>query len=119
MKRRSKSRKDCNVFKGWLSFEVFKKWALDNGYTDQLVLCRNGDKGDYEPNNCRWDTQENNVKERHEKYWTIIKPCGSFVTIKNLSKFCKEHNLSQSNMSSVASGRLSHHKGYKVKKYEN
>lgn len=39
----------------WDSFEVFRSWALANGYTEALTLDRYPDNdGNYEPSNCRW-----------------------------------------------------------------
>ena len=48
--------------KGWL---VFKKWALENGYQDNLTIDRIDPNGNYEPSNCRWVTmkvQSNNLR---------------------------------------------------------
>ena len=52
-----------SVCEEWHSFEVFAKWALENGYSDKLTIDRIDSKGNYEPNNCRWAdeiTQQNN-----------------------------------------------------------
>lgn len=39
----------------WLgSFEVFRDWALANGYQDGLTIERENVNGDYEPSNCTW-----------------------------------------------------------------
>lgn len=41
----------------WLeSYNMFKEWALDNGYEEGLSLDRIDGKGNYEPSNCRWVT---------------------------------------------------------------
>lgn len=52
------------VYDKWIeSYEVFKKWALENGYTDSLTIERINVNGDYEPLNCTWVTmkeQQNN-----------------------------------------------------------
>ena len=63
MKARAKSRDGCNVFVLWDTFPPFKEWAMANGYADDLVLCRNGDTGNYQPDNVRWDTRANNNRE--------------------------------------------------------
>lgn len=47
--------KVCN---GWLSFESFRRWALCNGYSDDLTIDRIDNDGDYAPGNCRWTTQK-------------------------------------------------------------
>lgn len=46
--------KVCNE---WQLFEVFYKWAKSSGYQEGLSLDRIDNDGNYEPNNCRWATQ--------------------------------------------------------------
>lgn len=48
-----------------LSFNKFKKWALENGYSPDLTLDRiDNDKG-YSPDNCRWaDKHTQRVNQR-------------------------------------------------------
>lgn len=48
--------------------------------------------------------------------WLIIYPNGDKKIIQNMSRFCKENNLNQGEMSGVAHGRFKDHKGYKCKK---
>jgi hypothetical protein len=58
--------KVCNDWKG--SFESFYKWAIENGYSDELTLDRKNPNGNYEPNNCRWVSnaiQQNNKRNNH------------------------------------------------------
>lgn len=56
------------VCEEWHNFDVFEKWALSNGYTDELSIDRiNNDKG-YYPENCKWSTameQANNRRNNH------------------------------------------------------
>lgn len=61
----------CNE---WLkSFENFYKWAMDNGYNDDLTIDRIDVNGNYEPNNCQWITRSENTKKswRDRKCHTI------------------------------------------------
>lgn len=49
--------KGVKVCKEWSdSFIAFHKWAMKNGYTDELTLDRINGDGNYEPSNCRWAT---------------------------------------------------------------
>lgn len=55
----------CNE---WDSYIIFKEWALNNGYHEDLTLDRIDVNGNYEPTNCRWVTmniQANNKRNNH------------------------------------------------------
>lgn len=48
----------------WEDFDVFSKWALENGYKRGLEIDRiDGDKG-YSPENCRWVSHKDNSRNR-------------------------------------------------------
>jgi hypothetical protein len=48
------------------------------------------------------------------KEWTIMDPNGNRYDIKNMAKFCREHNLDTGNMSAVAKGRYKQYKGWTI-----
>ena len=69
----------------WLNdFETFYNWALANGYSEELTIDRIDVNGNYEPSNCRWATQKeqmNNVGRNH-----LITAFGKTKTMKEWSE---------------------------------
>jgi len=51
------------------SFEAFRDWANANGYAENLEIDRKDVNGNYEPDNCRWATrvqQMRNTRKRRD-----------------------------------------------------
>lgn len=46
------------------------------------------------------------------KWFVVVSPAGEEYVIQNLNAFCREHNLTNSNMTNVAKGKYKHHKGW-------
>ena len=60
--------KGIQICQDWNSFQSFKEWALNNGYSENLTLDRIDSTGHYEPSNCRWidfKVQQNNRTNNH------------------------------------------------------
>ena len=73
------------VTKGWLNF---KKWALSNGYDDNLTIDRIDVNKNYCPENCRWiTTKEKNNNKRSNKVFTYKDKT------QTLAQWCEELNL--------------------------
>jgi hypothetical protein len=61
--------KGIKVCPEWSSFEVFREWALPNGYAEGLELDRENSDEDYCPRNCRWITKKANIR-RIGLFWS-------------------------------------------------
>lgn len=46
------------------NYPAFEKWALDNGYNDYLTIDRLDSNKDYSPENCKWETVQNQQKNK-------------------------------------------------------
>lgn len=46
------------------NFEIFRDWAIQNGYQEGLTIDRIDPNGNYEPANCRWIS---NFEQQHNK----------------------------------------------------
>lgn len=78
----------------WLySFESFAAWAYSAGYDDKLTgkeqsIERINVNGNYEPSNCKWVTQKEQMRNTSRTVW--IDDGGVKVP---LSEFCEQHNI--------------------------
>lgn len=70
------------------SFEAFRDWAFENGYSDNLTIERIDVNGDYCPKNCKWIPFAEQARNRR----SCIMVTHNGKT-QNLSDWCAELNL--------------------------
>lgn len=58
------------VCKEWLADKTsFYKWSLEHGYKDGLTLDRINNDGNYEPSNCAWVSNKENVNHNSRTHF--------------------------------------------------
>lgn len=68
----------------WHEYLKFKEWAMNNGYSDNLSIDRIDVNCDYEPGNCRWATQKEQMRNTRKNH--ILKFNGKEKTIAEWSE---------------------------------
>lgn len=106
----------------WLeSFENFRDWAHSNGYTDELTIERINNNGNYEPNNCKWETNENQQKNKssnpkpkrgEENFnakltWEIVREIRSSTLKRGTRReLARKYNVSSTLISAVINNKI-------------
>jgi hypothetical protein len=73
--------------KEWDQFEPFYKWAMENGYSDNMSIDRIDVNGNYEPSNCRWVTMM--VQGRNKRNNHLIEIGDNRITASELTEITK------------------------------
>ena len=108
---------DCSTVKEWHNFQTFCEWYYVNHPKDggeyhlDKDMIVEGNKV-YGPDTCSFVSPTDNAVEANAKYYTFVSPEGDVVEVYNLSEFCREKNLSQTNMSAVHLMKRKVHKGW-------
>ena len=82
--------KGIRVCDEWQSFKKFEKWALSNGYADDLTIDRIDSEKNYEPSNCRWVSRSENARGATHvsaKGRREIKPTGNYEIVYKVTNF--------------------------------
>lgn len=78
--------KVCDAWQS--SYVAFRDWALANGYADHLTIERIDNDGNYEPGNCCWASQKEQVSNRRNS--VLITLDGE---TKPLKEWCEERGI--------------------------
>ena len=69
----------------WLeSYKCFEKWAMNNGYADNLSIDRIDNNGNYCPENCKWITRLEQCKNKRDTLW--VEYHGERVRLQDLAE---------------------------------
>ena len=70
-------------------FSTFEKWALNNGYKENLTIDRIDLSKGYEPSNCRWETLNTQANNKSNNVFVEINgethTLGEWARIANVS----------------------------------
>ncbi|QJD54715.1 putative winged helix-turn-helix domain-containing protein [Pseudomonas phage MR4] len=82
---------------------------------DKLPHVNHKDKNRANPavDNLEWVTPQQNVEYSKALTFSFVSPDGSYCSVFNLNKFCRDKSLDLSAMHKVHSGLASHHKGWR------
>lgn len=94
----------------WLEYLPFRNWAIDNGYRDDLQIDRMDNNGNYEPNNCRWTTNEINSQNTRSNRFCM----SEIVELRKICKFggfsrkriAEVYNIGQSHLSKIVDNKI-------------
>lgn len=80
-----------SICEEWNNYENFRKWALENGYSDKLSIERKDFNGNYCPENCCWADNyiQSNNRRINVKYYVD----GELLTVPQISR---KYNISKS-----------------------
>lgn len=68
----------------WKTFDPFKEWSERNGYNDYLTIDRIDVNGNYEPENCRWVTMTEQLKNTRK--CVLLSHYGETHTLRDWAK---------------------------------
>lgn len=110
---------DCEVCEEWRDFQEFASWFDENYPNDGRDYDLDKDikvEGNriYSPETCMFVSRQENSEKANAKSYTLISPDGEKVEVYNMTKFCRENEISQQCMSSVVAGKSIQHKGWRA-----
>lgn len=88
--------KGIKICEEWNDYKIFKKWAIENGYRDDLTIDRIDVKGNYEPNNCQFISNKENAG-KDKRFITkelVLEIIENYKQGTQLKEVLKKYNIS-------------------------
>ena len=70
------------------SFDLFSKWAIQNGYSEKLTIDRIDNDGNYTPQNCRWVSWKVQARNRSNNHLLELNGVN-----KPLTEWAEQYNI--------------------------
>lgn len=93
--------KGVSICDEWRVFSNFRNWAINNGYKIGLTIDRIDENGNYEPQNCRWATRQEQCD--HLSSCVFVDFMGEGL---NISQFCRKYNVSIAHFYKIARNNI-------------
>lgn len=87
---------------------------LDNPLNLPSINHKDENRLNNHKDNLEWCTHQYNKEYSSSKSYRFKDPDGTVVEVFNLSKFCRENNLSNGSMYHLIAGKYKHHKGWSL-----
>lgn len=105
----------CTVCVEWHNFQTFGDWFVVN-FQEGLQIDKDikfSDNKIYSPKYCMFVKAQENSEKAHSKNYKFLNPNGELIEVYNLTKFCRENNLSAQHMCSVHKGKRNKHRDWR------
>lgn len=87
---------------------------IENSQQYRVVNHRDENKLNNKVENLEWCTDQYNKEYSNKTVFKLKSPEGEIFETKNLSRFCRENNLLQGNMSKLVAGQRKSHRGWSL-----
>jgi len=96
--------KGVKVCKEWCDINIYRNYCLSNGWFEGCHISRNGDRGDYMPDNVRFLTPDENRQEAGDRRGRDIRCIEKnihFKSVKEAARWIQEQGMSSGTLKTI------------------